>query len=156
MLSKTLLKILTLAVIGSSWVAFVSAAQKDLNLTERFPTAEGKKVVVDAADLDLTLRTADVSEIETEIQLHISGTGEEKAQAWIESHTPVFTDSDDLLQITVNPGKSGFLGFGRLSARARLGVCWFPPVWFRISPRPKAVSRRVGIFPTPARCGFDR
>jgi len=122
MLSKTLLKILTLAVIGFSWVAFVSAAQKDLNLTERFPTAEGKRVVVDAADLDLTLRTADVSEIETEIQLHISGTGEEKAQAWIESHTPVFTDSDDLLQITVNPGKSGFLGFGRLSARARLGV----------------------------------
>jgi len=120
--SKTLLKTLFLATLTSSWVAPVAAAQKDLNLTERFPSVQGKKVVVDAADLDLTLRTADVAEIEVEIRLHIGGTGEEKAEAWIESHTPAFTDGEDLLQITVNPGKSGFLGFGRLSARARLGV----------------------------------
>ncbi len=99
-----------------------SAAQKDLNQTTTYPSAEGKKVVVDAADLDLTLRTADVAEIEAEIQLHISGTGEEKAQGWIDGHTPIFTDTGDQLQITVNPGKSGFLGFGRLSARARLGL----------------------------------
>ncbi len=122
MLSKTLLQALVLAAVSSSLAAPVSAAQKDLNLTERFPSAPGKKVVVDAADLDLTLRTADVAEIEAEILLHIGGTGEEKAQAWIESHTPVFTDGDDLLRIVVNPGKSGFLGFGRLSARARLGI----------------------------------
>lgn len=122
MLSKTLLKALALTAVGCLWAASLSAAQKDLNLTERFPSAPGKKVVVDASDLDLTLRTADVAEIEAEVQLHIGGTGEKKAQAWIDSHTPTFTDGDDLLQITVNPGKSGFLGFGRLSARARLGI----------------------------------
>ncbi len=122
MLSKALMQTLVLTAISCLSAAPASTAQKDLTLTERFPSAEGKKIVVDAADLDLTLRTADVAEIEAEIQLHIGGTGEEKAQAWIESHTPVFTDSDDLLRIVVNPGKSGFLGFGRLSARARLGI----------------------------------
>jgi len=110
------------SVMSAFWVMTGSAAQKDLNLTERFPSIEGKKLVVDAADLDLTLRTADVPEIEAEIQLHISGTGEEKGQAWIDNHTPSFSDSEDSLQITVNPGKSGFLGFGKLSARARLGL----------------------------------
>jgi hypothetical protein len=116
------LTIFALSIIGSLLVPSSDAAQKDLNVTERYPTAEGKKLVVDAADLDLTLRTADVAEIEAEVHLHIGGTGEEKAQAWIESHTPIFTDSDDLLQVTVEPGKSGFLGFGKLSARARLGL----------------------------------
>jgi len=122
MLSTSSLKRLTFAVLLAFSAAPGSAAQKDLNLTERFPSAEGKKLVIDAADLDLTLRTADVAEIEAEIQLHISGTGEEKARGWIDGHTPTFTDAEDLLRITVSPGKSGFLGFGRLSARARLGL----------------------------------
>jgi len=122
MLSKTKLIRVTVSVMSAFWVIPGSAAQKDLNLTERFPSIEGKKLVVDAADLDLTLRTADVPEIEAEIQLHISGTGDEKGQGWIDNHTPSFTDSEDTLQITVDPGKSGFLGFGKLSARARLGL----------------------------------
>lgn len=115
----THIAISAIAVFG---VATASAAQKDLNRTERYPSTEGKKLVVDAADLDLTLRSADVAEIEAEIELHISGTGDEKGQAWIESHTPSFEDSEETLQITVAPGKSGFLGFGKLSARARLGL----------------------------------
>ena len=122
MLSIAHHRTLTLAVASVLWVTIGSAAQKDLNLTERYPSAEGKKLVVDAADLDLTLRTADVAEIEAEIRLHISGTGGEKGQGWIDSHTPTFTDSEEVLKITVNPGKNGFLGFGKFSARARLDL----------------------------------
>jgi hypothetical protein len=122
MFSTIHLRALGFTVISCVWVATGSTAQKDFNVTESFPSSEGKKLVVDAADLDLTLRTADVPGIEAEVQLHISGTGEDKAQGWIDSHTPVFTDSEDRLGVVVNPGKSGFLGFGKLTARARLGL----------------------------------
>jgi len=98
------------------------AAQKDVATTESFPSAESKHLEVDAADLDVRLRTADVDVIEADLLLHIGGTGEEKAQRWIENHTPDFTDSEDRLQITVVPAKSGFLWFGSLSARARLSL----------------------------------
>lgn len=122
MLSDTFSKQLALAAAVVVCAATGTAAQKDLDQTTTYPSVEGKKLVVDAADLDLTLRTADVAEIEAEVQLHISGTGDEKGQAWIDSHTPDFSDAEDVLQITVNPGKSGFLGFGKLTARARLGL----------------------------------
>ena len=98
------------------------AAQKDVATTESFPSAESKHLEVDAADLDVRLRTADVDVIEADLLLHIGGTGEDKAQRWIENHTPEFTDSVDRLQITVVPAKSGFLWFGSLSARARLSL----------------------------------
>ena len=98
------------------------AAQKDIATTESFPSAESKHLEVDAADLDVRLRTADVDVIEADLLLHIGGTGEDKAQRWIDNHTPEFTDSVDRLQITVVPAKSGFLWFGSLSARARLSL----------------------------------
>jgi hypothetical protein len=99
-----------------------AAAQKDVATTDTFPSAESKKLVVDAADLDVRLRNADVDVIEVELLLHIGGTSDEKAQHWTENHTPEITDSEDLLQIVVEPGKSGFLWFGSLTARARLSL----------------------------------
>jgi hypothetical protein len=98
------------------------AAQKDVATTESFPSVEAKHLEVDAADLDVRLRTADVEVIEADLLLHIGGTGEEKAQRWIVNHTPSFTDSENRLRITVEPGKSGFMWFGSLSARARLSL----------------------------------
>ena len=99
-----------------------AAAQKDVSKAEKFPSAESKQLEVDAADLDVRLRTADVDAIETDLLLHIGGTGEEKAQRWIENHTPEFTDSEDRLKIVIEPAKSGFLWFGSLTARARLSI----------------------------------
>jgi hypothetical protein len=109
-----------LAVVPAPWQA--AAAQKDVATTESFPAGESKHLLVDVADLDVRLRTADVDSIEADVLLHISGTGEDKAQRWVENHTPVFTDTEDRLQIVVEPGKSGFLWFGSLTARARLSL----------------------------------
>lgn len=117
--SRTFLALALTAIIAGGPAA---AAQRDLAKTERFPSADSKHLEVDAANLDVRLRTADVDSIETDVLLHIGGTGDEKAQRWIESHTPVFTDSEDRLRIVVEPGKTGFLGFGSLSARARLSI----------------------------------
>lgn len=100
----------------------VAAAQKDFTKTERFPSAESKNLEVDVANLDVRLRSADIDSIEANVLLHIGATGEKRAKRWIENHTPAFTDSLDRLRIVVEPGKTGFLGFGSLSARARLSL----------------------------------
>jgi hypothetical protein len=100
----------------------VAAAQKDVVKNESFPSGESKRLLVDVANLDVRLRTADVNSIEADLLLHISGTSEDKALRWVENHTPVYTDSTDRLQIVVEPGKSGFLWFGSLTARARLSL----------------------------------
>jgi hypothetical protein len=100
----------------------VIAAQRDLAKSERFPSGESKRLEIDGANLEVRLRSADIEEIEADVVLHIGGTGSEKAQRWIENHTPEFVDSEERLQIIVAPGESGFLGFGSLSARARLSV----------------------------------
>jgi DUF4097 and DUF4098 domain-containing protein YvlB len=119
---ELLVRLTTLPIILVIGAMSVSAAQKDLEQTDRFPAAEGKIVEVDAADLDLRVRAADVDFIEANTLLHIGGTGDDKGQRWIDNHTPVFTDGDERLQIVVEPGKSGFLGFGSLSAKARLAL----------------------------------
>ena len=122
MASKSILAALSL-ILGASFTATpAAAAQKNLIQAERFPSAEGKRLEVDAADLDVLLNRADVNEIEVDVLLHIRGLGDEKGQRWIEGHTPSFNDTNDKLQITVEAGKSGFLGFGHLSARAQLSV----------------------------------
>jgi DUF4097 and DUF4098 domain-containing protein YvlB len=122
MSSKVLATCLHVALLTVVASAPAAAAQKDFTKEERFPISESKHIVVDVADLDVRLRTADVDAIEAEVLLHISGTSEDKAQGWVENHTPVFTDAKDRLQIVVEPAKSGFLWFGSLTARARLSL----------------------------------
>ncbi len=98
------------------------AAQKSLDRRDSFPATEGKRLVIDVADLDVAVQLADVTEVETTVMLHIANTGDDAAERWIENHTPRFEDGEEQLRILVEPGKTGFLGFGRLSARARLTV----------------------------------
>ncbi len=98
------------------------AAQKELNETHKYPARDSKRVVVDAATLDVSVRAADVPDIEVTTELRISGIGEERATSWVEQHTPEAADGQDRLTVAVHPGHSGFLGFGLLTARARLGV----------------------------------
>jgi len=122
MVSRSILATIVL-MLGASFASMpVAAAQKNFIQAERFPSAEGKRLEVDAADLDVLLNRADVNEIEVDVLLHIRGLGDEKGQRWIEGHTPSFNDTNEKLQITVETGKSGFLGFGHLSARAQLSV----------------------------------
>jgi hypothetical protein len=120
MVSKSFRTILILGLIVILSSFHAAAAQKDLTRTETFEATDGKTLLVDGADLDIRVRAADLDHIEADFLLHIRGTGDEKASRWIENHTPVFTDGDDQLRIEVKPGKSGFLGFGWVSSRARL------------------------------------
>jgi DUF4097 and DUF4098 domain-containing protein YvlB len=101
----------------------LSAAERRSLTTERFPAAEGKRLVIDASDVDVLIRSADVADIEVTTDLSISGVGAAKAEQWIDTHTPSFTDSTNELLIAVQPGATvGLLSIGRLTSRARLGI----------------------------------
>ena len=98
------------------------AAQRELSATETFAAPDGTRVVIDAATVDVNLRTADVHHVEIATELKISGVGEERAERWVSSHTPVTEVDEQRITVTVSPGRSGFLGLGTLTARSRLGV----------------------------------
>ena len=109
-------------IAGCMLSATALAAERTLDHTARYPSADGKRVVVDVTGLDIEVRTADLMEIEVHTELKISGVGAAKAERWIASRTPEIIDSADELRITSRPGKSGFLAFGHLTARARLRI----------------------------------
>jgi hypothetical protein len=106
-------------VIGASvsW-----GAERELAITEHYPARAGKRIVVDAANLNLRFRAAAIDAIEVRTELRIAGVGERKADAWIADHTPEVVDSPDELILRIRPQGSGFLGFGVLTTRARLTV----------------------------------
>jgi hypothetical protein len=100
----------------------LAAAERDFSSTERFPTVEGKRVLIDAASLNVRLRAADVQRAEVLTELRISGVGADRADGWITAHTPSFSDATNELRVEVELAKSGFLGIGHLTSRARLRV----------------------------------
>ena len=110
--------IVFLVVFGATTT---QAAQREHSGTETFAAPDGTRVVIDAATVDLRLRTADVPEVEVATELRISGVGEERAERFIASHMPSTEVSDGRITVTINPGRSGFLGLGTLTARTRLG-----------------------------------
>lgn len=99
------------------------AAERRSITAERFPASEGKRVVIDAGDVDVRIRSADVAEIEVTTDLRISGIGAVKADQWIDAHAPSITDSANELRIALLPRETvGLLSVGRLTSRARLGI----------------------------------
>ena len=116
------------ALVLITVTATAPAAQKELTQTDRFPASAGKTVLVDAATLNVRLRAADVRDIEVTTELRIGGVSEERAANWIAERTPHFTDSTSKLDVSALPRRHGFLWFGLLTARARLGLVVPPSV----------------------------
>lgn len=116
------------AHVAAATLAFVAAwqpaagAERRLEATSRYPSAEGMRLVVEVTDHDVEVRTADVNEITVTTELSISGLGTGKAERWIASHTPEVTESPDELRLSSTPAGDGFLAFGYLTAQARLRV----------------------------------
>ncbi|MFV2073993.1 MAG: DUF4097 family beta strand repeat-containing protein [Thermoanaerobaculales bacterium] len=118
--AKTVAAALFLIALIAPGPSPADAAQKDLDQSERFPSSEGKRIEVSAADLDLQVHVGDIDHVEMQTILHIRGVGEGRGESWIEKHTPLSDDRNQVLSVKVEPGRSSFLGIGSLSARARL------------------------------------
>lgn len=110
-----------LALVCALVASSLPAAQREHSGTQTFAAPDGTRVVIDTATVDVRLRTADVPEVQVATELRISGVGEDRADRYIASHTPVTEVADERISVTVSPGRSGFLGLGTLTARARIG-----------------------------------
>lgn len=98
------------------------AAERRVTTSERYPSVPGKRVVVDTASIDVELRALDVTDIEVVYDLKISGVSAERADSWVQRHTPTVSDTPEQITITAAPGSDGFMGLGHLTARARVIV----------------------------------
>ncbi|MCP4902109.1 MAG: DUF4097 domain-containing protein [bacterium] len=103
-------------------VSFAGASEKELHRTEQFPIVQGQSLVVEASSLKVSVRSADVVGAQVTTELRIAGVSNERGSDWVTRHTPEITSNDEGIAIRVAPGKSGFLGLGHLTARARLGI----------------------------------
>ncbi|NOZ78008.1 MAG: DUF4097 domain-containing protein [Acidobacteria bacterium] len=98
------------------------AYERSINQTWTYPAKAGKKVIIDAGDVDVHVRAGDVNRVHVTAQLKISGVTVTRALSWIKYHMPTMTDQDDALTITIPRHKEGFLGLGYLTGKAHLGV----------------------------------
>jgi hypothetical protein len=99
-----------------------AAAERKLFTSELYPVSEGKRVVVDAGDHNVSVRGAGVKDVGVRTELRISGVGEKKAEAWIADRTPAVSNNDVELRVAAPSAASAFMGIGHLTSRARLGV----------------------------------
>jgi hypothetical protein len=103
-------------------VSALGAAERELVRTDELLAPPGTRIVVDAATLDVVVRSGDVRAAEVSTELSISGVSESKADDWISRHTPTMTAADDEIRVVASPGQGGFLGLGMFTAKARLGL----------------------------------
>ncbi len=113
---QTLLTILLVCLVATS-TGF--AVERDINEKSSF---SANNLLVDISTLDISLRAADVNNIEVNTELHISNVTESQADDWVARHTPSFEEGHDSLKVVVKPGRNGFIWFGHLTAKARLNI----------------------------------
>lgn len=127
--------------------AGLDAAERDIVRADRLSAREGTRVVVDAATVDVVVRAGDVPDVEVTTELSISGVGEAKADDWVARHTPTMSDNDDVVRVSVAPGRDGFMGLGMFTAKARLGLVVPPYAVPDLTTTGGSISVR-GDFPT--------
>lgn len=111
------------------WLALVpaaGAAEKKESISQTFPAAPDKVVLVDAGPLDLSVRVAEIDEIRVSIEMVAGAFSEARATRWIEAHRPTLEDRGHELRLTA-PDPGGVKLFkGVLVSRARVELV-IPP-----------------------------
>ncbi len=98
------------------------AAVREYFGEDSFELPAGGTVVVNVWDIDVFVRAADAPLVQCTTDLKISGLGAEKADAWIAARVPKFAQEGNTLRLDLDPGDEGFLGFGSLTRRRRMGL----------------------------------
>jgi len=112
-----------LVLIAASTAAHVGqAATRQMYSFDAYQLSAGEHVAVNVWELDVHLRGADAHKVRVSTDLHISGTGADKADAWIQARTPTVDRIEHGLTITTARGDEGFLGLGALTRRRRIGI----------------------------------
>lgn len=110
----------TLPLILLMTAAGALAADKNEVITQSYPAAPGKVVLVDAGALDLSVRAADIPDIRLHVELAAGAFKANQAKSWIDAHRPTIEDGPDQLKI-VAPDPGGVKLFkGVVISKARM------------------------------------
>lgn len=114
--------LVVLSILFSLAVLPAEGAVREFFGSDSFIVRDGGRVEVNVWDIDLFVRAADSPMVHCTTDLRIAGTGAEKADLWIATRVPKFTESDAGLSLALDPGDEGFLGIGAWNRRRRLGL----------------------------------
>ncbi len=103
-------------------VGTADGAVREFFGSDSFIVEDGAFVVVNVWDVDVFVRAANTPMVRCTTDLRIAGTGAEKADQWIAARVPKFTETDQGLNLSLEPGDEGFLGIGAFTRRRRIGL----------------------------------
>jgi DUF4097 and DUF4098 domain-containing protein YvlB len=108
--------------------ANAAAAERNEVIDRSFPATAGKVVLIDAGALDISVRSAEISEIRLHVELAAGAFKDTQATAWIDAHRPTIEDGDSQLKV-VAPDPGGIDLFkGVVITRARVELVLPPAV----------------------------
>jgi hypothetical protein len=95
--------------------------------SKTFPVAAGKLVRLDVRSLDVHVKVADASTISATVDLQARSSSRAATKRWIERNTPVFEDSESVLEVRVpSVGRRGLVVVGFFHTEGRLELV-IPP-----------------------------
>lgn len=115
-------------VMLATAAASAGAAERTEEITRAFPAGAGKLVLIDAGPLDLSVRSAEITEVRLHISLAAGAFKEAQAAAWLNSHRPTIEDSETALKVVAPDPKGLNLFKGVIVTHARIEVVLPPSV----------------------------
>jgi hypothetical protein len=95
--------------------------------SKTFPAPAGKLVKLDVRSLDVHVKVADSSTISVTLDLQARSSSRAATKRWIERNTPVFEDSESVLEVRVpSIGRRGLVVVGFIHTEGRLELV-IPP-----------------------------
>jgi DUF4097 and DUF4098 domain-containing protein YvlB len=114
------MKAWSVATILMLAVGAAFAAERQETIEKTFAAPAGKRVVVDAGALDLSVRRAEINEIRLRVELSAAALREAQANAWVERHMPTIEDSAAEFRFTAPDVREIRLFRGVIIGRARV------------------------------------
>ncbi len=117
--------IAVLAVLLGASACQVRATPQGVHETKSFPARPDKLVRLDLTSLDVQVKVAEADSISVTVDLQVQSSSRGASRRWVERHTPVFEDSDSVLEVRMPEGEHRgifIIGFMHTRGRVELSV----------------------------------
>jgi hypothetical protein len=100
-----------------------SSTPQAVHESRTFPAAPGKLIRLEVRSLDVHVKVAEASAISVTVDLQARSSSRSATKRWLERNTPVFEDSNSVLEVRLPSGSShGVVIFGFLHTEGRLDL----------------------------------
>jgi DUF4097 and DUF4098 domain-containing protein YvlB len=120
---RALTPIAVLAVVVGTSACVRHGAPEAVQQTHTFPAHAGKLVRLDVRSLDVHVRVAEADAVSVTVELSVQSSSRAWTRRWVERNTPVFEDSDSVLEVRLpETERHGLFIIGFVHTRARLDL----------------------------------